>query len=102
MATFFCYKDQRSNQRGQWFFVPSFFVVAITPLKFNMELGNDGFQVRFISFSKGAILQVRVVTFLGGQTCKDRIKHLDTGFMSCTMASPCHELSWQLVAESWI
>ena len=32
---------------------------------------------------------------------KDRIKHLDTGFMSCTMASPCHELSWQLVAEPW-
>jgi len=29
----------------------------------------------------------------------DRIKHLDTGFMSCTMASPCHELSWQLVAD---
>jgi hypothetical protein len=32
---------------------------------------------------------------------KERIERLDTGFMSCTMASPCHELSWQLVAEPW-
>lgn len=30
----------------------------------------------------------------------ERIEQLDTGFMSCTMASPCHELSWQLVADS--
>lgn len=30
----------------------------------------------------------------------ERVERLDTGFMSCTMASPCHELSWQLVADS--
>lgn len=29
-----------------------------------------------------------------------RIRKLDTGFLSCTMASPCHELAWHLVADS--
>jgi len=29
-----------------------------------------------------------------------RISKLDTGYLSCTMASPCHELAWDLVAES--
>eukprot|EP00933_Yihiella_yeosuensis_P050300 TRINITY_DN48074_c0_g1_i1.p1 TRINITY_DN48074_c0_g1~~TRINITY_DN48074_c0_g1_i1.p1 ORF type:complete len:454 (-),score=96.53 TRINITY_DN48074_c0_g1_i1:484-1845(-) len=28
-----------------------------------------------------------------------RIAKLDTGYMSCTMASPCHELGWELVAD---
>lgn len=28
-----------------------------------------------------------------------RIKSLDSGYLSCTMASPCHELSWDLVAD---
>eukprot|EP00959_Pyramimonas_sp_CCMP1952_P079085 1653196-Pyramimonas_sp.AAC.1 len=28
-----------------------------------------------------------------------RIDKLDSGYMSCTMASPCHELDWNLVAE---
>lgn len=28
-----------------------------------------------------------------------RIEKLDSGYMSCTMASPCHELAWELVAE---
>ncbi|CAJ1332512.1 unnamed protein product [Effrenium voratum] len=30
----------------------------------------------------------------------ERIQELDTGFLSCTMASPCHELPWELVADS--
>ena len=25
---------------------------------------------------------------------------LDSGYMSCTMASPCHELAWDLVSDS--
>jgi len=29
-----------------------------------------------------------------------RMALLDNGFMSCTMASPCHELAWELVADS--
>jgi len=29
-----------------------------------------------------------------------RMALLDTGFMSCTMASPCHDLAWELVADS--
>lgn len=29
-----------------------------------------------------------------------RIERLDTGYMSCTMASPCHELAWNLVADT--
>lgn len=29
----------------------------------------------------------------------ERIRKLDTGFLSCTMASPCHLLAWELVAE---
>ena len=32
---------------------------------------------------------------------QERIQELDTGFLSCTMASPCHELPWELVAEAW-
>ena len=27
---------------------------------------------------------------------------MDTGFLSCTMASPCHELAWELVADTGI
>jgi len=30
----------------------------------------------------------------------ERIAQLDTGFMSCTMASPCHEMAWDLVSDS--
>merc|ERR1712062_63041 len=28
------------------------------------------------------------------------ISSLDSGYMSCTMASPCHELPWEIVADS--
>eukprot|EP00439_Symbiodinium_sp_Y106_P030010 s5408_g3.t1 len=28
-----------------------------------------------------------------------RMAQLDSGYMSCTMASPCHELAWALVSD---
>ncbi|CAK9046351.1 unnamed protein product [Durusdinium trenchii] len=30
----------------------------------------------------------------------ERIQRLNSGFMSCTMASPCYELPWELVADN--
>lgn len=34
------------------------------------------------------------------ETEMQRIAKLDAGYMSCTVASPCHELAWALVSES--
>eukprot|EP00747_Dinoflagellata_sp_TGD_P166872 gnl/TRDRNA2_/TRDRNA2_190349_c0_seq1.p1 gnl/TRDRNA2_/TRDRNA2_190349_c0~~gnl/TRDRNA2_/TRDRNA2_190349_c0_seq1.p1 ORF type:complete len:441 (+),score=64.10 gnl/TRDRNA2_/TRDRNA2_190349_c0_seq1:80-1402(+) len=29
-----------------------------------------------------------------------RIQRLDSGYLSCTMASPCHEMAWSMVSDS--
>ncbi|CAE7438296.1 unnamed protein product [Symbiodinium natans] len=52
------------------------------------------------SINSRRILQNMADGFDLNQRQMDRIAQLDSGYMSCTMASPCHELAWELVADS--
>merc|ERR1712039_168326 len=52
------------------------------------------------SINPARILENTAEGFDLSQKQMARIKELDSGFMSCTMASPCHTMEWQAVAHS--